>query len=221
MGYTNIKKALERFVALSGREAKVAEVIANYTDKKVETVLDPVLAVDESFWNEKAKKRLIKEPYILCYILSNPEYHAISIDMIKKKHGIQRLVYINTDCIDRQMVYSDYRGCDYKGIVGPKEFYSLFKYATVICTDSFHGTCFSIIFRKNFYVLARTDLWELNSDNRICHVFKQLNMQNRSIYKNIDISKIDDIDYTDVEKHLFERRAHSVSYLEDALNKSI
>lgn len=220
INYVNMKKALEKFVALSGRELKVAEAVADYTDKEVEVVLDPVLTVDELFWHKKAKKRLIRESYVLCYILSNPEYHAVSIDKVKKRYGVEKLVYINTDYIDKGVrVYSDYRDYEYKGIVGPKEFYSLFKYASAVCTDSYHGMCFSIVFRKNFFIFSRPGLWSLSSDNRFKSVFTQLNLSDRCVYKNLDITEMKDIDYSVIEKYLYEKRTHSRKYLQDAINK--
>ena len=41
---------------------------------------------------------------------------------------------------------------DYKKVWGgPKEFLSLIRGAALICTDSFHGTMFSINFQRNFF----------------------------------------------------------------------
>ena len=61
--------ALKSFVALSGREQRVGQLISQYTDLPVETVLDPTLTVPETYWEEKSEKRLIEEDYILCYFL--------------------------------------------------------------------------------------------------------------------------------------------------------
>lgn len=38
---------------------------------------------------------------------------------------------------------------------GPKEFLSLIRGAALICTDSFHGTMFSINFQRNFFSFVK------------------------------------------------------------------
>lgn len=46
---------------------------------------------------------------------------------------------------------------DYKVLfdVGPKEFVWLMGHASIVCTDSFHATVFSILNHREFYVLKR------------------------------------------------------------------
>lgn len=219
--YGNAKNSLKKFVAISGREHIVAKKVEPYTDKKVDTVLDPTLSIDESFWHEKATKRLIKEDYICCYFLSNMEYNRITVQKIKQKYGVNRVVYINTDCIDKEKgCYSDYRDEDYKKTVGIKEFLSLFKYAKAVCTDSGHGVCFSIVFRRDFFVLARRE-FTTTEDYRLTDWFLRLGIDNRIVTKNLDIDSMTPILYENVEKKLFEERKHSISFLKNAIKNEV
>lgn len=219
--YGNAEDSLKRFVAISGRERIVAEKVEPYTDKKVDTVLDPTLSVEESFWEERTAPRLIEEEYICCYFLSKMEYNRITVDKVKQKYGVKRVVYINTDCIDKERgCYSDYRGEDYKGTVGLEEFLSLIKYAKAVCTDSGHGVCFSVVFRRDFFVLSRRE-FTANEDYRLTDWFLRLGTGNRIVVKNSDIDLMPRIAYGNVEKKLFEERKHSVSFLKHAVEMAL
>lgn len=216
--YPDVEKCLKKFVAISGRESIVAEKVEPYTELKVDTVLDPTLAVEESFWEERATKRLIEEDYVVCYFLSKMEYNRISVEKIKKKYDAKRVVYINTNCIDRAMgCYSDYRGEDYKKAVGIEEFLSLIKYAKAVCTASGHGVCFSVVFRRDFFVFARKEDFDIENDYRLMDWFRRLGTGNRIVLKNSQIDSFESVDWENVEKKLFAERKHSQSFLENAI----
>ena len=211
---------LRDFVAISVRETKGAELLAPYTDKRIAVVLDPVLTIDEQYWHKACKKRLVNEPYIVCYFIDLPEKNYISLQKIKEKYALSRIIYINTDIVDKGYgaVYSYYHGDVYKKPTGPREFLSLFKYASAVCTDSFHGTCFSIVFRKDFYFMKRNgEDFGIESDYRILDIMERLNTGNRIITSNEQIASMPHIDYTKVETALASEREASLNYLQDAL----
>ncbi len=219
--YGNAETVFKNYVAISGRESGVASKVEPYTDKKVDTVLDPTLSVEETFWEERAASKLVKEDYICCYFISKMKYHRISVERVKQKYGVKKVVYINTDCVDKAKgCYSDYRGEDYKGIVGPREFLSLIKHAKAVCTDSGHGVCFSIAFRKDFFVFARRE-FSTKQDYRITDWCSRLGIENRIVIKNSDIDTMMPIPYESVEKNLFKEREHSVKFLKDAIDAAM
>ncbi len=52
--------------------------------------------------------------------------------------------------------------------VGPIEFLNLIRGAEYVCTDSFHGTCFSVINEKKFMVFNRySDNSSVSKNSRI------------------------------------------------------
>lgn len=219
--YGTAETVFKNYVAISGRESGVAEQVKPYTNLNVDTVLDPTLSVPESFWEEKAAPRLIAEEYVCCYFISKMEYHRISVEKIKQKYGVNKVVYINTDFVDKANgCYSDYRGEDYKGVVGPKEFLSLIKYAKAVCTDSGHGVCMSIVFRRDFFVFARRE-FSTKQDYRITDWCSRLGIDNRIVTYNPDIDTMTPIPYESVEKMLFKEREHSVKFLKDAIDAAV
>ena len=137
---------LQGINAISVREASHASYVRKLAKVPVEVVADPTLLLQVSFWEdfEKHKKR---KPYILYYSLQeNKEMWETAWNLAKKK-GLQLLV------IDVSPVFKKNRDVKTRYIygIGPQEFLGLVKEARYIFTNSFHATCFSILFRKTFY----------------------------------------------------------------------
>ncbi len=216
----DMTNALKSFVAVSGREQRVGQLISQYTDLPVETVLDPTLTVSETYWEEKSKKRLIDEDYVLCYFLSDAEIHRLSVQDIKKKYGNIKVVYINTNWIDKRNGFTEYREEDYQKMVGPREFLSLIRYAKAVCTDSFHGMALSIAFHTEFYVFGREDIWKNGADYRFLDLFTRLGINNRFIEKNVQIHTLEKIDWSVVEQKLATERDRSIKYLTEAFDRA-
>lgn len=74
-----LKDELSKYNSISVREKSSYDKIVNIIDRDITVVLDPVLTVPESFWNNQATRRLIDEEYVLAYFCSEAEMHRISI----------------------------------------------------------------------------------------------------------------------------------------------
>lgn len=219
IGY-DISRVINRFIAISGRENIMKKLLADYrTD--ISVTLDPTLAITPSFWKKLSAPRLINEPYIICYILKNVEYHRVSIEIIAKKHKINKVVYINTDFIDKSSVdiYSDYNGQAYKRTVGPAEFLSLIRYSSAVCTDSFHGSAFSIIFNREFYAFSNQRIKTSDQDHRFANLLPLLNLEDRYMFFNDEIDKVHPIDWNRVQSILDNERHRSNAFLKNAIQK--
>lgn len=216
----DMSRVIDKFVAISGREKYVAESLAKY-NRPIATVLDPTLTVPETFWEKRAGKRMISEDYVVCYILSRIECHQVSIEKIKKKYNVNRVVCINTNFVDKPCneVYSDYDGNVMKKTVGPAEFLSLFKYAKVVCTDSFHGMCFSVIFRKEFFIFSLKRIYTMGEDRRFASLLPKLGLEQRYILYNSQIDDVKIINWTEVETNLNKERHESIDFLKEAIEK--
>ena len=109
--------------------------------------------------------------------------------------------------------FGDYKLYD----VDPTKFVNLIRNAEYICTDSFHGTVFSILNHKKFMTFNRFDESSKNSRNsRIDSLCNQLNIEDRR-YKQ-DILKIEkEIDYQSIDKKIEKLREDSYIFLKNAL----
>ena len=93
--------------------------------------------------------------------------------------------------------------------------------AEYVCTDSFHGSVFSILNHKKFVTFNRFKTTDRNSRNsRIDSLLQQTNLSERRYDGNLVEQIVKDIDYDKVESRLTKMREKSEDYLEMAL-KSI
>ena len=96
--------------------------------------------------------------------------------------------------------------------VGPEEFVSLIAHASLILTNSFHATVFSVLFHRPFRVYA-TD----KSGARMRDLLSNIGLSDRCV----DVMCAEDIapcEWSDVDSRLDSLREHSCAYLRKALS---
>ena len=206
---------ISRFEHLSVREAQGAKLIKEICNKEAKVVLDPTLLLTASEWDTMAIPENENNPYILCYFLgTNKDNWSHAYELSKKTNIPLKIIPVFSP---------DYeRGHDVADGVGPGEFLNLVKNASMICTDSFHGTTFSIIYNKPFYTYERFSSKDGNNQNsRIYNILKLLELENRLV-KDTKIISSDPLvcDYTNANKQLEIKRKESKDYLENALSKA-
>ena len=108
---------------------------------KIERHIDPTLLLEREAWDAIAVAPSKHEDYILTYFMQMNESAYRAVADIKARTGckvydISRYGY-KPDCVDECLVD-----------LGPAEFVGLFRGAKRVCTNSFHGLVFSLIFDK-------------------------------------------------------------------------
>lgn len=69
--------------------------------------------------------------------------------------------------------------------ISPAEFISLIKNAEYICTDSFHGTIFSLIYGKKSFLFRRfSGKWTLSTNTRLESIAERMQIQYRLVDAN-------------------------------------
>ena len=170
-----MKKYLKNFNYLSCRDEVGSEILSKALNRKVETVVDPTLLLNKEEWSKFAKKEIgVDEKYIVCYFLGNKKENIQYAIDLGKRCGIKvYFIYsLANDLID---------GLNYLFDVGPQEFLWLIKNAQYVCTDSFHGTIFSLNFNKQFYSFSKRKDGEGSDNNRIYGLLEKLNLKERLI----------------------------------------
>lgn len=206
---------ISRFEHLSVREAQGAKLIKEICNKEAKVVLDPTLLLTGNEWDTMAIPKNENNPYILCYFLgTNKDNWSHAYELSKKTNIPLKIIPVFSP---------DYeRGHDVADGVGPGEFLNLVKNASMICTDSFHGTTFSIIYNKPFYTYERFSSKDGNNQNsRIYNILKLLELEDRLVKDTKVISSNPLVcDYTNANEQLELKRNESKSYLESALSKA-
>lgn len=220
--YTELYKSfLKRINHLSVREDTGVKLVKSLSNKKAELVCDPTLLLTKKEWEEIATpKRIIKDKYILCYFLGKNIEHRKFAERLKKETGY-KIVSLNH--ADEYVKYSDTYADITPYDIGPKEWINLIKYAEYVCTDSFHGTVFSLLFNKMFFNFRRHSEKNKNSTNsRIDSLLKVAGVSKERILTGTeDIKKVlkYKIDFKIVNKNMNKFRKDSKEWLLNALSE--
>lgn len=200
-----LKKYLLEMGPLSIREESGVELIEKLIDKKVTQVLDPVLLFDKKYWIEKAKKinKNICGDYILCYFLDEISESSVTfIKKLSKKHNVKVL------WIDLGISNENFE----KIYVSPFEFIALINNAKYICTDSYHGTAFSLILNKKFYLFKRNYKSNPEQETRLISLLKIIDADKIGS-SNQDFISYDDVDFDYINNCIGIKRDISREYL--------
>lgn len=119
--------------------------------KKNKVVCDPTILLTKEEWEQEAvPEKIIPDKYILCYFLGSNIEHRKFAERLKEKTGYK---IVSLNYADEYVKYSDTFADITPYDIGPREWINLIKNAEYVCTDSFHGTVFSLLFNKNFLIL--------------------------------------------------------------------
>lgn len=205
---TRAQELLARFSSLSVREKDGQEYLESLLEKKVTHVLDPTLLLSRDEWIERLKlKADKKEEYILVYTVPRSPllkeviayYASKNIKIISVDPGLRKTGKVN------KQVRS----------ASPESFLELLLNAKLVITDSFHGVCFSINFKKDFIAVSSGLV-----SNRMKNILSITGLDNRLIENASQlkgIKNISDEEFETAHKRLDNERKNSILFLENAL----
>lgn len=207
----NIKQYLDGFSDISVREESGMKMLANITSKSVSTVLDPTLLLSRFEW-EKIVTPISIGSYLLCYFLSYNDKYATFLRRYANEHNLKLVIFATN---------SRYKKiADIYLYGGPVEFVSYIKNASIIFTDSFHATIFSIIFEKKFFTFKRFKDGDKNNQNdRIYNLFNILGIENHFIgEEELVLAEYTIPNWKMVNEKLQTAIEKSLSFLKNALD---
>lgn len=190
----------KNFDAISVREESAVALCAQYFNITATKVLDPTLLLTEEDYNEIVQlPQNLPEKYLLSYILDKSIEKENFISSNIDKMGFNR-VDIG---ISGKLQYSI------------EEWLGLFKAADMVVTDSFHGTVFSIIFKKEFIVLPNNR----RGLTRIVSLLDNIGLLDRLITDFTNMPALySQIDWSSVSSKLQKQAEKDLSFLENSLS---
>ena len=200
------KEYLDKIKYLSCREEDGVKIIRNLTNKNAELVLDPTLLLNSKEWDDIAEKPNfeVEKDYVITYFLGKKENeYKDYIEEICKRYNLETLDIMDVVNIKNFSI-------------NPSQFLYLIKNAKLICTDSFHGTIFSIIYNKPYILFDRSDNMN-NMNSRFDTLNKLLELPDRS-FKRIKIDSIFDIDFKEININVNKQKEKSINYLKKSIN---
>lgn len=175
---------LKCFEKISVRENDGNEFL-NRNGIESNQVVDPTLLLNEFEWNSLISKEcLINHKYILYYSVNCRKYSWEIAKRLSKLVGLQVINIVPHPKIIMAGFKNYYSA-------GPLEFLNLVKNAEYIVTNSFHGTIFSIIFKKKFIPVFDEINGEIKIEKRKYSLLEAIDMTSMANTISSDISKID------------------------------
>ncbi len=205
-----LRDYLDGFSHVAVRERQGQQIVREVTGREVPVVLDPTLLLDRERWGTLAAAPQRQGGYILCYCISKPGALTPYIQRLAAETGLP-VVQL---CGIRQKVVP---GAECVLDAGPAEFLGWFQNASYVCTNSFHGTVFSVQFQKPFFTTVAPSEMAAPERSRTYSLLTTLGLTERIIGKGDTASLLEDIDYEAVNARLGRERAASLAYLQAAL----
>ncbi len=197
-----VKKSISFRQYISGRDYNTVKLLQKYTTNTVELVLDPTLLYEFNDFSFVPRQR---NNYILIYAFSEwAEYKKQILDYAKK----YRMEIVS---IRRYYKWADYN----YDMCSLNQWIGMFRNASLVFTDSFHGLIFAIKNRKDFVIVSRSD-----KVNKIQNLEQQFEIERPFLDVGISIEsyiKEYPINYDVIEKQVESLRVKSINYLYDAL----
>lgn len=206
---------LKHFKAISVREQSGSALVHTMCNKEAFVACDPtmLLHADEYLELIKGLPRTREKKYVLVYALDYAFNPYPAIDQIAKK--VQKalnvdIVYLLANSVDHYKLGRSVTDA------GPCDFLELIYNADFIITSSFHGTAFSLIFRKPFIAVAPPPS---HNDERITSLLKTVGAEEQVVYNNGKLPEQMNlcVDYSYIGPRLESYINESKDYLKKAL----
>lgn len=203
----NYKEWISGMYKLSVREDDGAKIIKDLTGRDAPVLVDPTLLLTKEKWLSISKEahNKPKGKYLLTYFLGGvPDKAKRQIKSIVKENNLE---VINLGDIKEKETYR----------TGPSEFIDYINSCSILCTDSFHGTVFSILMEKPFIVYKRIGN-SLSMFSRINTLLDKFDLNSRKAENIRSNEEAFNIDYSHVPPILEAERNKAFNYLKEALN---
>lgn len=196
------RRWLEGFQSLSLREESGQKLVQELTGKTAQLHVDPTFLLERQQWDEFLPGNQ-RRPYIFLFTVLKPkrlvdyalelsEKTGLPILWLSYRHRVKdkRITYINS--------------------VPANEFVELVKNAEYVCTNSFHGNAFSLIYQKQFIVETDTCTGE---NTRSRELMERLGLDSRIMAGENWPEAKQTTDWSVVEEYLSKERERSRMYL--------
>lgn len=217
----NVGKRLSRIQRISVREKSGVKIVKELTGKEAQWVVDPVFICDKKGFAElaqKGRKRMPLNKYVAAYLLDRDAFKNEYIYSTKISQNICESVLIEDAMVTH--VYSDVDELNPLQNATVEEWLAMIENCECFITDSFHGICFAIMYKKQFVVIISNDSYRGYA--RIESLLQRLGLENRIVKNYTDIRNNDiwdeRIDYRVVDNRLNAFIKEGKDWLLDSLN---
>lgn len=200
------KRLINGLDCISVREETLKEYAERFTDKEIKKVLDPTLLLNPEEYADIIENIPVVGNYLVVFsLITDDRLRQVALEVAKQKN--LEIIEIN------ECKLSNYY-CRQVSNAGLGEFLSLIKNASAVVTNSFHGTVFSILFKKDFYTLTNLR----NRNARVENILNIVGMRDRLIDGVDALANIKEQDFEKAFENLDKAREESKNYIKKALD---
>lgn len=211
------KFLLSRFNHIALRE-KGENLTKIFDLEKAIEIIDPTQMISVEEYNELCKDIFLEEaqePYLLTYDIDINPQKTDAIKYLANKLNL-KIIYIPA-CYFGERKNTELK--PYKEKYTTEEFLYLYKNASFVATDSYHGTLFSIKYNKPFVSFIN----DLRGSLRY-KIFEELNLKDRIVNSPKDVYNnkiiLNKIDYTNINKIIKDKSKYAINWLKNALENN-
>lgn len=190
---------LQQFDAVSVREESGIKLCQDFLGVNAVRVLDPTLLLKAEEYVEIIDQEWeADEPYLAVYCLDLSPVKEAFFNQLAKEHGLKVRHFT----------------AGWTSALTVEQWLAIFSNASMVVTDSFHGTVFSILFGKEFYSLSNRH----RGNSRMYSLLSNLGLDSRIVSDTEPVEpEENNIDWDDVYARLEEQRRLSIEFLENNL----
>jgi hypothetical protein len=204
---------LKRFSAVSVREQSGIGLCKEHFGVNAVQVLDPTMLLNQEDYRHLVGDKHCSRGNLFCYVLDKSEEIKNVIKTIADYTGKLSFTSMPELGDSAYNLYGGIERCIYPPV---EDWLSAFMEAEMVVTDSFHGTVFSIIFNKPFWVVGN----EGRGMARFHSLLSLFGLEDRLITdesaRNIDFNT--QINWATVNQKRKELQTESLEFIKSALN---
>lgn len=205
-----------QFKGISVREDSLLKLCSEVLGRQGEHVLDPTLLLDKEDYLSVINSNLPNRPCLFSYILDDNRFKQDLLQYVERDVKVPVVNYPS------KTIWVAGGRVPIKECVNPSvdDWLHDLSCADYVVTDSFHGTCFSILFHKQFIVVGNAK----RGMNRFLSLLKMFNLEDRLVPESAQMDEVQElcgkkIDYAEVDCQLENLRSKSHSFIDNCLIK--
>lgn len=209
------KNLSRKFSGISVREDSLLPVVKKALGREAIQVLDPTLLLDAKDYLAACVEKEDDSPIIFTYILDKTYDKQVLVGKVQKELQLP----IVAGSVEKD--YERGKNMDINKCIYPSVDHWILNMARAkfVVTDSFHGTCMAITFRKPFVVVGN----KARGLNRFLSLLSLFNLENRMITDSTQLSPsfYSQLDNKYISELLKKKRTEAIDFIKKYLLKNL
>ena len=209
------KNLSRKFSGISVREDSLLPVVKKALGRDAIQVLDPTLLLDAKDYLAACVEKEDDSPIIFTYILDKTYDKQVLVGKVQKELQLP----IVAGSVEKD--YERGKNMDINKCIYPSVDHWILNMARAkfVVTDSFHGTCMAITFRKPFVVVGN----KARGLNRFLSLLSLFNLENRMITDSTQLSPsfYSQLDNKYISELLKKKRTEAIDFIKKYLLKNL